>query len=262
MNILRIKPEEEYPSTLIAFGSGYLPLAGPQKSAPMPGANTLKEPRMIRVLAVLVLLAAGSAQAAPRVLIEAGNVVVENDGAKKPLTKSGRDSEAALSPDGRFVVFTRGPAKKGNDDECGNGDAAELLMRVNADGSGETVLLRGREGKKPEERLCGFTNKQFTSDGRLLYFLTPGWATSGALHVYDFNAKAERFVVDASGLVVLSACKKEHKDRVAIQRHKYFVFGGSYDWYWLYDPRTKKEIGPLGEVDDKDLAKQTEQWCA
>jgi len=37
---------------------------------------------MIRVLAVLVLLAAGSAQAAPRVLIEAGNVVVENDGAK------------------------------------------------------------------------------------------------------------------------------------------------------------------------------------
>ena len=53
----------------------------------------------------------------------------------------------------------------------------------NADGSGETVLVRGRDGKTPEQRLCGFTNKQFNSDGRLLYFITPGWATSGALHV-------------------------------------------------------------------------------
>ena len=74
----------------------------------------------------------------------------------------------------------------------------------------------------------------------------------------DFSRE---FVVDASGLFVLSACRNEHKDRIAIMRHKYFVFGGSYDWYWLYDPRTEKEIGPLGEIEDKDLAKQAEDWC-
>jgi hypothetical protein len=201
------------------------------------------------------------AHAASRVYAEAGNVQIERDGVKSALTKSGRDAEPVLSPDGRFVVFTREPEKK-SEDECRDGVDADLLMRIGADGSGEATLVRGRAGNKPQERLCGFTAKQFNSDGRLLYFLTPGWATSGALHVYDFAARSERFVVDASGLFVLRACKNEHKDRVAIMRHKYFVFGGSYDWYWLYDPRTKKEIGPLGEIDDKDLAKQAEDWCA
>jgi len=218
---------------------------------------------MIRVAATLTMaLLATQAQAAPRVFIEGGNVVIENDGIRRPLTRSGRDADPALSPNGRFVVFTRKPASKPADtDDCGDGESAELLMRVNADGGGETTLVRGRAGKTPQTRLCGFTAKQFNSDGLLLYFLTPGWATSGALHVYNFSARAERFVVDASGLLVLSACRNEHKDRVAIMRHKYFVFGGSYDWYWLYDPRTRKEIGPLGEIDDKDLAKQAEDWC-
>jgi hypothetical protein len=201
------------------------------------------------------------ALAAPRVFVDGGNVVLENDGVKRPLTASGRDSEPVLSPDGRFVVFTRGPAQKAGDDACHDGSAAESLMRVEADASRETTLVRGRAGKTPQTRLCGFTAKQFNSNGRLLYFLTPGWATSGALHVYDFKARAERFVVDASGLLVLSACRNEHKDRVAILRHKYFVFGGSYDWYWLYDPNANQEIGPLGEIDDKDLAKQAEDWC-
>lgn len=211
-------------------------------------------------LAPLLLLLPLSAEAAPRVSVENGNVVIDDGGARKQLTKSGRDSDPAISPDGRFVVFTREPEKRPAE-ECGDGAQADQLMRINADGSGEAVLVRGRAGKKPEERLCGFTAKQFNSDGRMLYFLTPGWVTSGALHAYDFAAKRERFVVDASGLFVLSSCRNEHKDRVAIMRHKYFVFGGSYDWYWLYDPKTRKEIGPLGEIDDKDLAKQAELWC-
>jgi hypothetical protein len=217
---------------------------------------------MIRAAALTLALLAAPAHAAPRVFVKDGNVVIENGGSEKQLTKSARDSEPVLSPDGSFVVFNRAPATKPNDkDECHDGAAAENLMRVGADGRGEAVLVRGRTGKTPQQRLCGYTGKQFNSNGRLLYFLTPGWATSGALHVYDFKARAERFVVDASGLVVLRACKNEHKDRVAIMRHKYFAFGGSYDWYWLYDPRTKKEIGPLGEIDEKDLAKQAGDWC-
>lgn len=217
---------------------------------------------MVRIIALTLALLATPALAAPRVSVENGNVVFENDGVKNQLTTSGRDSEPALSPDGRFVAFTRGPAQKASDEECHDGAAADALMRIGIDGKGETTLLRGRAGKTPQSRLCGFTAKQFNSDGRLLYFLTPGWVTSGALHVYDFKAHTERFVVDASGLLVLGACRNEHKDRVAIMRHKYFVFGGSYDWYWLYDPRTRREIGPLGEIDEKDLAKQAEDWCS
>jgi hypothetical protein len=212
------------------------------------------------VLMLAAALTAGAADAQTRVSVESGNIFVERGGATKPVTKSGRDSEPVLSPDGTFVVFTRAGDTKGSDG-MGCRDSGDTLMRVGVDGAREIVLLRSFASTRPERQLCGFTAKQFNSDGRLLYFLTPGWATSGALHVYDFRTQKERFVVDASGLAVLSKCKGEHKDRVAVMRHKYFVFGGSYDWYWLYDPRTKKEIGPLGEIDDKDLAKQAEEWC-
>ena len=34
--------------------------------------------------------------------------------------------------------------------------------------------------------------------------------------------------------------------------HRYFLLGGSYDWYWLYDPTGKKELGPLGQFDNPD----------
>lgn len=212
------------------------------------------------LLAFVLFPLAAHAQTRPSVSVLDGNIFIDRFNATKPITNSGRDSDPVVSPDGTFVVFTRAPESKSNNDMgCRNG--GDTLMRVGVDGAREIVLLRSFASTRPERQLCGFTEKQFNSDGRLLYFLTPGWATSGALHVYDFKTQRERFVVDASGLFVLSKCRNEHKDRVAIMRHKYFVFGGSYDWYWLYDPRTKKEIGPLGEIDDKDLAKQAEDWC-
>jgi hypothetical protein len=212
---------------------------------------------------LMALLLAAPAQAATRVYIDSDNVFIERDGVKKQLTSSGRDSEPLLSPDGRFVVFTRQPAKKQKDDdlECEDGAKGDALMRVGADGSGEAILLRGRKGK-PDQRLCLYGGKQFSSDGRLLYFQVPAWVTSAALHVYDFKTRSGHFVIDGNALHVLAACRNEHKDRLAIQRHKYFVFGGSYDWYWLYDPVGRKEIGPLGEIEEADLAKRAEEWCA
>lgn len=217
--------------------------------------------RLTLALAAALLATAANAQQPPiSVSVQDGNIFVQRFNVTKPVTNSGRDSEPVLSPDGTFVVFTRAPKKKSSDDMGCRSDG-DLLMRVGVDGAREIVLVRSFASRRPERQLCGFTAKQFSSDGRLLYFLTPGWATSGALHAYDFKTQRERFVVDASGLVVLSTCKGEHKDRVAVMRHKYFVFGGSYDWYWLYDPKAKKEIGPLGEIDEKDLAKQAELWC-
>lgn len=218
---------------------------------------------MIRVavtLAPALLATAAYAQHPPiSVSVMDGNIFVQRFNLTKPVTHTGHDRDPVLSPDGRFVAFTRAGEKKS--DEMGCRGSGDTLMRISVDGTKEFALVRSFASTRPERQLCGFTEKQFSSDGRLLYFLTPGWATSGALHVYDFRTQKERFVVDASGFVVLSKCKGEHKDRVAVMRHKYFVFGGSYDWYWLYDPRAKKEIGPLGEIDDKDLPKQAESWC-
>jgi hypothetical protein len=111
--------------------------------------------------------------------------------------------------------------------------------------------------EKPQLTICAFDRKQFSSDGKLLYFNTPAWATSGAAHVFDFRTKKEHFVVPSNGLTVLSECKdKQYQDDLVVYQHRYFVFGGSYDWAFLFTPQGK-EIGSLGE----DGLASAIDWC-
>ena len=90
-----------------------------------------------------------------------------------------------------IVVYTRqgrGRTVHGYDTSqvCTTEPRPDELRQINADGTGDKLLLKGRKGD-PETQLCDFRQKQFSSDGRRLYFLTPGWATSGALHVFDMQ---------------------------------------------------------------------------
>ena len=91
----------------------------------------------------------------------------------------------------------------------------------------------------------------------MLYVLTPAWATSGALHVYDTRDKKLSFVMPANDVIVLSACKsQEYRDNLVVQQHRYFVVAGSYDWYWLYDRTGKREKGPLGDFDGEEAVRE------
>jgi hypothetical protein len=210
--------------------------------------------------ALLLLGIAAAQAAAPRVLSEGNGIVLERDGSKKELTKSPEDVEPVLSPDGRLVYYTRRAAGPRDEQFCG--PKADELRAVGVDGKDDKLVLSGHRGD-PEAQLCDFSNKQFSADGRRLYFMTPGWATSGALHVYDLRTRDERFLLPANDFLVLSFCKNEHRDDLAVRSHRYFVFGGSYDWYWLYDSSGKKELGPLGELADRDalLKIARDEWC-
>src|SRR5664280_143574 len=227
----------------------------------------MKRHRILLVaFAALLPCAAGAGSESPRVYSDAGNIYLERDGTKTQLTKTEQDVEPAISPDNSFVVFTRqGRANSSNDDDqfCDTSPKADELQKINIDGKNYEVLLRGHKGDGGKQ-VCGFHVKQFSSDGHRLYFISPGWATSGALHVYDMRKQSEYFMMPANDVLVLSFCKNKYKDYLAIQEHRYFVFGGSYDWYWLYDSTAKKEIGPLGEFDNPDDgAKHShEDWCS
>jgi Tol biopolymer transport system component len=143
----------------------------------------------------LVILLSGTiaAQAqATRVYSDAGNIVIERGGSSAKLTTSEMDLDPVLSPNGGFVVYTRqgrgrSPRTYEFNQTCPTEPRPDQLRRINVDGSGDQLLLTGRKGE-PERQLCDFRSKQFSADGRRLYFLTPAWASSGALHVYDFRA--------------------------------------------------------------------------
>ena len=233
----------------------------------------MKWHRFLLVVAAILLLgtqrgAVRARPAAPHVYNDAGNIYIERSGAKTKLTASEMDVDPVLAPNGAYVVYTRqgrGRTVHGYDTSqvCATEPRPDELRQINADGGDDKLLLRGRKDG-PEHQLCDFRQKQFSSDGRRLYYLTPGWATSGALHVFDTHSGDERFVMPANDVLVLSFCPNKYKDDLVVLAHRYFLLGGSYDWYWLYDATGKKELGPLGEFDNPDdMVRQAHGvWCA
>jgi WD40-like Beta Propeller Repeat len=210
--------------------------------------------------ALSALLGTSAAFAASSVAVEGGNIVLVQDGQRRQLTRSGKDAAPVLSPDGKWVAFTRigNPASTGSQGDCKSGAQADELRRVQIDGTGEEVLVRGHDGKNdPKQSICDFSRKQFTADGRYLYFLSPAWAVSAALHRYDARTKALTFVMDANDVLVLNDCKKaENRDSLVVNQHRYYVVAGSYDWYWLFDSTGKKEKGPVGEYDGEQAVRE------
>lgn len=206
---------------------------------------------MRAIIFATTFLVAGPALA-QTVAVDHGNIVL-NDGKRHvALTHGGHDSDPVLTPDGKRVVFDRsGAADKAmlSCDMEGKPVAALSLWIVGTDGKGERKLLSGRGADKPEQALCAFNSKQFSTNGARLYFDSPAWATSSAVHVLDMGSGKEKFFLAGSLVRVLANCKDaRYRDALIVNQHRYYVFAGSYDWTWLFTPQGK-EVGPVGDED-------------
>ena len=106
------------------------------------------------------------------------------DGVAKQMTQSGRDSAPVLSPDGRWIIFVRAVPGKTIGTGSGDVDAAEL-GQIRADGNEPTLLVSPRAAEDPQNIIASFQNMSFSADGRHVFFVTPAYATSGAVHAVD-----------------------------------------------------------------------------
>ncbi|HEY6071487.1 MAG TPA: hypothetical protein VIU85_08955 [Chthoniobacterales bacterium] len=196
-------------------------------------------------IAVFGIAIAFSGQAgAQKVSVQNGNVVLATAGGEnKRLTNFGHDSEPVLSPDKKWIVFARTSPGKRIATGSGEGDETEL-WQIRVDGKEPTALVHSKQSDKMETLLAGFSNPRFSSDGKLVYFLSEAWTTSGALHVVDTTNGKEHFVCPALEFEVVPS--GEYRDHLLVQQHRYFIGGGSYDWFWLIKP-DGKEVGPVGE---------------
>jgi hypothetical protein len=191
------------------------------------------------------------ADAAPVVSADRGEIVLTDGGKRVVLTHGHVDHDAVLSPDARTILFTRGALAE-DETSCSSAVAGkQALMRVDVTSGRVTTLATARSGTKSETQLCNFLDKQFSSDGKRLYFSTPGWVTSGALWMHDVFHHTTSYLLPSNGFQVLANCTAEdYRDKLAVSQHRYFAFGGSFDWYWLFDARGVKQIGPIGETLD------------
>jgi hypothetical protein len=102
-----------------------------------------------------------------------------------------------------------------------------------------------------KDALAQLGSPQFSADGDRVYFWGAQAAVSGAVGVVDLASGQMKIICGGHNVEVVS--RGEFRGDLIVQKHKYFVGGGSYDWYWLLTP-DGEEIGPLG--DDPSVFKQ------
>ena len=198
--------------------------------------------RLFLVLCATALAIPGFGQS---VSVKDGNIqFTDKAGQTAALTSSGRDSNPILAPDGKWVIFVRKvdgkPIATGSDEV----EPTEL-WQVRVDGKEATVLVKTRDTGKPETGIAAFGSLQFSTNGKLVYFVTPAWAVTGAVYVVDTTNRKVRYLFPGNDVKVVPP--GEFKDCLLVLQHRYFIGGGSFDWYWLVRP-DGKEIGPVGET--------------
>ncbi|MBI4383573.1 MAG: PD40 domain-containing protein [Nitrospinae bacterium] len=179
-----------------------------------------------------------------------GNIFLKVEDNVIQLTKTGRDHAPLMSPDGKWVAFTREIESKVK--ECSVKDewicATERLWSIDLATRTERMIVEPLEDDPDMRKVIGgFRNTTFSPDGKTLYFETPVWITSGAIHAVEPGGKNERFVTDGDGLKIVKRSEDgKWVGHLVVRKHKYYLGGGAYDWYWLVAPEGK-EIGPLGD---------------
>jgi hypothetical protein len=168
---------------------------------------------------------------AQKVTVQNGNLILQShDGKETILTHSGRDTEPALSPDGKWIVFVRQyPGKPGP-----WGPGTELRI-IRTEGTGERVIVKDGAVSGRNKFLSSLNSPQFLNDSRRVAFHS-GWAaTHGSVHVVDIKTGAIRFVSGGNSVCSVNSddYKDKYKDYLIIKIRRYFFAGGSYEFYYL-----------------------------
>jgi hypothetical protein len=193
---------------------------------------------------LLVLLPLSALARGPSVVEEQGRIVfVEPNGTKHPLGIAGKDSQPSLSPDGKAIVFVRQGSGGKVESAMGEVEANEIWW-MEATGGKARRLVKSVASNEPKRSLGALQSPQFSPDGKTVFFLSAAWATSGAVHKVDVATGKEQFVASGNSLEVVP--RGQYRGRLIVQQHKYFLGGGTYDWFWLLEP-DGRDIDPLGE---------------
>lgn len=131
---------------------------------------------------------------------ENGNIFLKVVSEATQLTKNGRDSTPILSPDGKWIVYNR--EIEGTIKECSKRDdlwacPSDELWIIDLEKKTERLLLEPRPDVLPENTknvIYQFNGKEFSPDSKTIYFTTPAWVVSSAIHAVNIDGTNERYI--------------------------------------------------------------------
>lgn len=175
-------------------------------------------------------------------------------------------TELVWSPSGKQAVFAL-RAGRVPDQYC-----PTELYELDLDTSAMLQILQAQpNGSKPEKDLSCFYDPKYSADGQDIYFVTPSWATSGAIQAFDRKTGKVAFIIDGGPYLVIGS--GPHKGMLLVLRRKYpdNVAEGAFEEFDLVSPLSGEVISVstplkklLHETDgmsrlQKDL-KELEGW--
>jgi hypothetical protein len=190
------------------------------------------------------------------VFVQNGHVFLKNSvGKALLLTRSGHDSQAVLSADEKWVAFVREiPGRFDTLNPVDDKSLANELWLISSNGQNLEKLVSYGQSSGKSGAIFAVNHPAFFPDNRRIAF-NAGWTvTEGSVHIVDRVTKKVQFVSAGNSVEVVP--EGEYKNHLMVQRHKYFLGGGSYDWYWLLDTNGK-EIGAIGEEENLNMFKET-----
>ncbi len=215
--------------------------------------------KLIICLSIVFVCANGFAQE-KSLSVKDGNIFY----GQKQLTDTGRDRGAVLHPNGKWIYFVR--TSKGRfvgerfypvDGQVPkDGILKEELWRINTNGSDEHMLYRNSTAAIDHPSGYAYAlidNIQLSPDGDKVYFETSRWVTSNALNVMDPDGSNVHMLGPGNNTkIILSARtsddrEQSYKGYIVTSQRRYWFYGGSYDWYYLFTPDLTNEIAPLGD---------------
>ncbi|MBI1817052.1 MAG: hypothetical protein HYR72_18905 [Deltaproteobacteria bacterium] len=171
-----------------------------------------------------------------------GNIFfTDATGQTKQLTSSGKDAAPTLSPDKKYVTFIR--TLDGPKIWTGRDDAyPQEIWIISSDGRGARRLVASPTKPGQESSLASFSNPQFAFDGRSVFFMTNCAAVSNCIYNVDVTTGRVKPLGGGNMLDVIH--EGNCRGCLIVIKHKYFLAGGSYDWYWLLTSNGM-EIDPI-----------------
>ena len=156
---------------------------------------------------------------------------------RQRLGLGAQDSGVVLSQDKLAAYFVR---------EFPDRTVHSEIWRISLTDRKTVPLVRAAPSSDPKRNLVGFLDPRLSPDSQILYFRTEAWATSTAIHAIDLNTGKIAFVTAGNSLHVVQ--KGRYKGHLIVEKHRYYIGGGSYDGLWLVTAGGA-ELGPVSDID-------------